>query len=109
MTYGLALELAPHNIRVNAIAPGAVAGDRIDRVIAGQAQVKGVPVEEEQHGSSSGPAQAHVDRRGHRVAGHLSLQRRREESLRPVHRGDGRRARGLSAALAHAFMCGTCT
>ena len=47
MTYGLALELAPHNIRVNAIAPGAVAGDRIDRVIAGQAQVKGVPVEEE--------------------------------------------------------------
>jgi NAD(P)-dependent dehydrogenase (short-subunit alcohol dehydrogenase family) len=42
MTYGLALELAPHNIRVNAIAPGAVIGDRIDRVIAGQAQVKGV-------------------------------------------------------------------
>jgi NAD(P)-dependent dehydrogenase (short-subunit alcohol dehydrogenase family) len=47
MTYCLALELAPHNIRVNAIAPGAVAGERIDRVIAGQAQVKGVPVEEE--------------------------------------------------------------
>jgi len=47
MTYGLAFELAPHNIRVNAIAPGAIAGDRIDRVIAGQAQVKGVPVEEE--------------------------------------------------------------
>ena len=47
MTYGLALELAPYNIRVNAVAPGAVAGDRIDRVIAGQAEVKGVPVEEE--------------------------------------------------------------
>jgi NAD(P)-dependent dehydrogenase (short-subunit alcohol dehydrogenase family) len=47
MTYCLALELAPYNIRVNAIAPGAVAGDRIDRVIAGQAQVKGVPLEEE--------------------------------------------------------------
>jgi NAD(P)-dependent dehydrogenase (short-subunit alcohol dehydrogenase family) len=46
MTYGLALELAPHNIRVNAIAPGAVEGDRIDRVIAGQAQMRGVPVEE---------------------------------------------------------------
>ncbi len=46
MTYGMALELAAHNIRVNAIAPGAVEGDRIDRVIAGQAQVKGVPVEE---------------------------------------------------------------
>jgi NAD(P)-dependent dehydrogenase (short-subunit alcohol dehydrogenase family) len=44
MTYGMALELAPHNIRVNAIAPGAVEGDRIDRVIAGQAEVRGVPV-----------------------------------------------------------------
>jgi len=46
MTYGMALELAPHNIRVNAIAPGAVAGDRIDRVIAGQAEVRKVPLEE---------------------------------------------------------------
>jgi meso-butanediol dehydrogenase/(S,S)-butanediol dehydrogenase/diacetyl reductase len=44
MTYGLALELGRHNITVNAIAPGPVAGDRIDRVIAGQAQVRGVPV-----------------------------------------------------------------
>ncbi|HEY7039463.1 MAG TPA: SDR family oxidoreductase [Methylomirabilota bacterium] len=44
MTYGMALELSPHNIRVNAIAPGAVEGDRIDRVIAGQAEVRGVPV-----------------------------------------------------------------
>ena len=46
MTYGMALELAPHNITVNAIAPGAVEGDRIDRVIAGQAQVRGVALEE---------------------------------------------------------------
>jgi NAD(P)-dependent dehydrogenase (short-subunit alcohol dehydrogenase family) len=46
MTYGMALELAPHNITVNAVAPGAVEGDRIDRVIAGQAEVRGVPVEE---------------------------------------------------------------
>lgn len=45
MVYGLALELAPHNIRVNAIAPGAVEGDRIDRVIAGQAEVRGTSVE----------------------------------------------------------------
>ena len=42
MTYGLALELGRHNITVNAIAPGAVEGDRIDRVIAGQAQVRGI-------------------------------------------------------------------
>jgi NAD(P)-dependent dehydrogenase (short-subunit alcohol dehydrogenase family) len=45
MTYGMALELAPHNIRVNCVAPGAVEGDRIDRVIAGQAQVRGISVE----------------------------------------------------------------
>jgi NAD(P)-dependent dehydrogenase (short-subunit alcohol dehydrogenase family) len=46
MTYGMALELAPHNITVNAIAPGAVEGDRIASVIAGQAKVRSVPVEE---------------------------------------------------------------
>jgi NAD(P)-dependent dehydrogenase (short-subunit alcohol dehydrogenase family) len=46
MTYGMALELAPHGIRVNCVAPGAVEGDRIDRVIAGQAQVRGLSVEE---------------------------------------------------------------
>src|SRR2546425_6302032 len=44
MTYGMALELAPHGIRVNCVAPGAVDGDRIDRVIAGQAAVKGISV-----------------------------------------------------------------
>jgi NAD(P)-dependent dehydrogenase (short-subunit alcohol dehydrogenase family) len=44
MTYGMALELAAHNIRVNCVAPGAVEGDRIDRVIAGQAQVRGISV-----------------------------------------------------------------
>ena len=46
MTYGMALELAEHNIRVNCVAPGAVEGDRIDRVIAGQAQVRGISVEQ---------------------------------------------------------------
>jgi len=46
MTYGLAVELGRHNITVNAVAPGAVEGDRIDRVIAGQAQVRGVSEEQ---------------------------------------------------------------
>ena len=46
MTVGLAMELGRHNITVNAIAPGAVAGDRIDRVIAGQADVRGIAVEQ---------------------------------------------------------------
>ena len=45
MTHGLALELGRHNITVNAIAPGAVEGDRIDRVIKGQADLRGVEVE----------------------------------------------------------------
>jgi NAD(P)-dependent dehydrogenase (short-subunit alcohol dehydrogenase family) len=40
------VELGPHNIRVNAILPGAIAGDRIDRVIAGQAQARGVSEEQ---------------------------------------------------------------
>ena len=41
MTYGLALELGRHNITVNAVLPGAVEGDRIDRVIAAQAEQRG--------------------------------------------------------------------
>jgi len=45
MTYGMALELAP-DIRVNCVAPGAVEGDRIDRVIAGQAEVRGISAEQ---------------------------------------------------------------
>lgn len=46
MTFGLALELAPHNIRVNAIAPGAVEGDRIDSIIAAQAAFENLPIEQ---------------------------------------------------------------
>ena len=44
MTYGLAQELGRHNITVNAIAPGAVSGDRIDRMVKGQAEMRGVDV-----------------------------------------------------------------
>jgi NAD(P)-dependent dehydrogenase (short-subunit alcohol dehydrogenase family) len=45
LTRGLAVELGRHNITVNAILPGAVAGDRMDRVIEGQAQVRGIPAD----------------------------------------------------------------
>src|SRR5713226_3436903 len=45
MTYGMALELAPHNITVNCVAPGAIEGDRIDSVIEGQARVRGITPE----------------------------------------------------------------
>src|ERR1041384_280876 len=46
MTYGMALELAPHNITANCLSPGATEGDRIDRVIAGQAEVRGISVDQ---------------------------------------------------------------
>ncbi|MBI4588438.1 MAG: SDR family oxidoreductase [Candidatus Rokubacteria bacterium] len=45
MTFGMALELGRHNITVNAIAPAAVEGERIDQVVAGQARVLGRPLE----------------------------------------------------------------
>ena len=43
LTKSLAVELGPHNVRVNAICPGAVAGDRMERVIAAQAEHRGIP------------------------------------------------------------------
>lgn len=42
LTKSLAIELGPHNVRVNAICPGSVAGERMERVIAAQAQHRGV-------------------------------------------------------------------
>jgi len=45
MTYGMALELAQHNIRVNCVAPGAIEGPRIDSVIEGQARQRGITPE----------------------------------------------------------------
>ena len=44
-TRTLAMELGPHEVRVNAVLPGAVAGDRIDRVIAAKAAENGVSTE----------------------------------------------------------------
>ena len=42
LTKSLAIELGPHNVRCNAICPGAVRGERINRVIQGEADVRGV-------------------------------------------------------------------
>ncbi|WP_136439416.1 SDR family oxidoreductase [Pacificoceanicola onchidii] len=41
----LAMELGPSGVRVNAICPGAVEGDRMERVIAMEAAARGVPEE----------------------------------------------------------------
>jgi len=46
LTNGLALELGAHNITVNAIAPAAVSGDRIERVVRAQAALRGTTIEE---------------------------------------------------------------
>ncbi|MEZ4615871.1 MAG: SDR family oxidoreductase [Caldilineaceae bacterium] len=45
-TKSLAMELGPHNIRVNAICPGLVEGERIDRVIAAKAEAEGRSLDE---------------------------------------------------------------
>jgi NAD(P)-dependent dehydrogenase (short-subunit alcohol dehydrogenase family) len=47
LTKSLSMELGQHRIRVNAIAPGAVAGERAERVFSGRAQRSGRSVEEE--------------------------------------------------------------
>jgi len=46
LTKTLAMELGDWGIRANAIAPGAVAGERIARVFEGRAQVSGRPLAE---------------------------------------------------------------
>src|SRR5215831_5869532 len=45
-TKSLAMELGPDNIRVNAIQPGVVEGDRIERVISAKAKALGKSPEE---------------------------------------------------------------
>lgn len=44
-TKSLAVELGQDGIRVNAILPGVVEGERIERVFAAKAKARGVPVE----------------------------------------------------------------
>jgi NAD(P)-dependent dehydrogenase (short-subunit alcohol dehydrogenase family) len=43
LTKSLAIELGPYNVTCNAICPGTVAGARIQRVIEGEAKLRGVP------------------------------------------------------------------
>ena len=45
-TKTIATELGPHGIRCNAICPGAVSGDRMDRVLAAEAQARDVTADD---------------------------------------------------------------
>jgi len=58
LTKSLAIELGPHEVRCNAICPGAVRGERIDRVIAEEARLRGISFDQVAHvmvGSQSIP------------------------------------------------------
>ncbi len=56
----LAIELGPFNIRANAICPGGVEGDRLDRVIEREAAAKGVPAEEVREAYAAGTSMRHL-------------------------------------------------
>ncbi|MGI9421065.1 MAG: SDR family oxidoreductase [Geminicoccaceae bacterium] len=61
-TKSLAIELGPSKIRVNAICPGAVAGERIERVIRAKAEAQGVSFEEMyQHYANTASMQTMID------------------------------------------------
>jgi len=46
LTKSLSIELGPDRIRVNALVPGIVAGDRQKRVLAAKAEARGISLEE---------------------------------------------------------------
>jgi NAD(P)-dependent dehydrogenase (short-subunit alcohol dehydrogenase family) len=50
LTQAMALELAPHNIRVNSVCPGFVATPMMEREQAWEAELRGITVEEVRQG-----------------------------------------------------------
>jgi len=101
MTYGMALELRRTTITVNCVAPGAIEGDRIDRVIEGARQAaRPDPRRSHDDASSVGSAQA--------TQGHRRRRRVPRDSARisgSVLAGQRRRAGGARAMIG--AICGS--
>ena len=60
LTKSLAIELGPYHVTCNAICPGVVRGERINRVIRGEAELRGVPFEEIEQQMVSGQSMARM-------------------------------------------------
>ena len=83
-TKTLAMELGEWGIRANAIAPGAVEGDRIERVFAGRAQISGRSVEEVRAAAMAEQSiKAMIKPDGHRGARGVPRLRRGQVDQRP--------------------------
>lgn len=62
LTQTLALENARHNIRVNAVCPGPIEGDRIEEVMANQARVEGkTPADIRSEWANAAPMRRFID------------------------------------------------
>ena len=93
----LARELGEFNIRCNAIAPGAVGGERMDRVLKGRTDSEGTTVEEQQEAAHENPIPQALRRpEGYRGPHRLPDVGCREVDLWPGHPDRQRRADLLS-------------
>ncbi len=54
LNHSMAAELGPKKIRVNCVCPGAVEGERMNRVIAARAEARGIPLEKAQRQAVNG-------------------------------------------------------
>ena len=62
LTKTLAMELGPFNVRANAICPGGVEGERLERVMRSKAEQKGITCDELARGVGAGLLPAHLRR-----------------------------------------------